>query len=283
MTFAEANGTEIKQGGLSADASFSLVTVPELKSNKQCPLCRLLSHLVHLGISGRETAPDLSQLEYLLAPVCIDNFQAVSLYRDWRMLAKCATVLSFKLSIPQDQKSRLGLSNTIDTGLGFQLLSPNSVNPGRPLHNGFKTATMDNNLRLLHTWMNTCVESHYDTCRGAKREGFQFKYGITAIDVVKRTLVCHTDSKNIKYAALSYVWETTLSQNNIVEERPNGNGRICLPPGVAKTIGGTLIIFQRLEIPYLWVDAYCIHQNVQLVKPQRFVRWATSTVMLRLR
>lgn len=69
------------------------------------------------------------------------------------------------------------------------------------------------------------------------------------INCASRTVVAA--SANCQYAALSYTWGS--------HKRPQiGSGSLGILP---QTIEDALIVTGWLNLPYLWVDAYCINQN----------------------
>jgi hypothetical protein len=53
-------------------------------------------------------------------------------------------------------------------GPSIQLLSLDSVAPMRPLLNGFRATTIEKSLDRLSMWIQTCHESHEDTCQHGK-------------------------------------------------------------------------------------------------------------------
>ncbi|KAH7078076.1 heterokaryon incompatibility protein-domain-containing protein [Paraphoma chrysanthemicola] len=78
--------------------------------------------------------------------------------------------------------------------------------------------------------------------------------GLCVIDCVARRLV--NVSPDVPYLCLSYVW------GSAVVEEPGPDG--TLPELLPKTIEDALVVAVRLDVPFLWVDCYCIDQkNVQ--------------------
>ncbi|KAH7070198.1 heterokaryon incompatibility protein-domain-containing protein, partial [Paraphoma chrysanthemicola] len=71
------------------------------------------------------------------------------------------------------------------------------------------------------------------------------------VDCVSRRLV--KISQDVPYICLSYVW------GSFQAEEPTSDGK--LPLRIPKTIEDALFVAICLEIPYLWVDCYCINQN----------------------
>jgi hypothetical protein len=155
------------------------------------------------------------------------------------------------------------------TGHGFQLLSPGSVDPARPLMNGFPVTTMERNLELLSQWFHTCRDSHKEIFRAPSLPTTASLGGIStihAIDVQSRT-ISELNLANTEYAALRYVWERSKEARANLTADPtsrlvaSGVTPTILPSSVAKVVEDTLHVCAALSIPYLWVDLYCVDQH----------------------
>ncbi|KAF2140434.1 uncharacterized protein K452DRAFT_204313, partial [Aplosporella prunicola CBS 121167] len=61
-----------------------------------------------------------------------------------------------------------------------------------------------------------------------------------------------------KYVALSYIWGQQKPREKDVEEK---EGRLYLTGPLGKTIEDAIIVTQRLNLRYLWIDRYCIPKD----------------------
>ena len=254
----------------------TLGTAAEITANAKCPFCRLLKHeLFQEGpeypwqIEGKDVSP--SKIQCTVWPIRADyeeemtylnektrNLVATRLRVDWRPLDGLS------------EKENYLVAHQRNTGNGIQLLSPDAVDPTRPLLNGYQASTIDNNLDLLRNWMNTCVSSHIPESneriyhREFRDSGLQ--YGIRVIDVENRVLV-NMNPESIDYAALSYVWGDDQAQYIKLQEEvvahtdPTGRTMSHLPSNIPRVIEDSIYVCSKLSIPYLWVDLYCIDQG----------------------
>lgn len=100
---------------------------------------------------------------------------------------------------------------------------------------------------LAKEWLQRCQALHLHCARDSK----------TCVSPL-RLINCATrklqlDFQSQPYVALSYVWGSTITQDS----RPT----LELPKSLPKTVEDAMIVAQILEIPYLWVDRYCISQT----------------------
>lgn len=260
--------------GYDARVRAEVGTLQEVKTNARCPLCRLIKHDLYGQDSshpweyyGDECDP--SKVRCALVPVRIDYYEDTKyLHAETKaMLATRVEVRLFGMTGCSEEESHLIERHS--RGSGIQLLSPGSVDPARPLLNGFRATTMENSLALLSRWIKTCHEHHNESCQFEKNTVSQFEsrpYRIRVIDIWERKLVDY-DPTCISYAALSYVWGqdkneyTKLADELQLQRDGAGNESTFLPPAVPKVIEDALLVCKALSIPYLWVDLYCIHQS----------------------
>jgi hypothetical protein len=248
--------------------SLSLSTLENVQSNTKCPFCRLLNHAIHgdgyahpwQNLSIEEFDP--SKVLCAITPIRADENEEM-LYADENVKELIATNLQVKI-LPME-----GLSQQITAMIGrgypfetcVQLLSPDSVDPARPLLNGYPATRMDASLSLLRNWMDTCVASHGTNCERASDNDFVFEFGIRVIDVENLMLV-DTDLAGIQYAALSYVWGSDQSQYlKLREFFQGGKAYSALPTDLPRVISDAIQVCKEIHVPFLWVDLYCIHQH----------------------
>ena len=105
-------------------------------------------------------------------------------------------------------------------------------------------------LELARQWLRTCRESHASSCMTSSPQTNLLRL----IDCRSRQLVEATHDQ--RYICLSYVWGCDAA------EEPTAQA--ALPDIVPKTVEDAMFVAINLDIPFLWVDRYCIDQdNVQ--------------------
>ena len=103
------------------------------------------------------------------------------------------------------------------------------------------------NFEFVKSAIDACRESHGSTCASS----LPHTHSLRLIDCKTRRLI--TVGKDHPYICLSYVWGPGTIEDEIY-------GSI-LPPNVPKTVEDALAVAINLEIPFLWVDRYCINQE----------------------
>jgi hypothetical protein len=93
----------------------------------------------------------------------------------------------------------------------------------------------------VREWMSHCELHHQDRCRFSVEPVLRMK----VIDCSSSSAAIIPAPKQCSYAALSYVWGYSGSQNRTVPA----------------TIKDAIIVCKELRIPYLWVDRHCINQS----------------------
>jgi hypothetical protein len=109
------------------------------------------------------------------------------------------------------------------------------------------------NMCLASKWVRLCYQKHEGLC-GEKLE--HVVPGLKVIDCISRKICVATHGH--PYVALSYVWGSPLPESH---ELP-----AIVPQTFPQTIEDAMVVAKELEIPYLWVDRYCIDQNNQTEK-----------------
>lgn len=247
----------------------NLGTLQGVWTNVRCPLCRLMKHdLVAQGIF-MTAVRNPAAVQCSLMPFRADSHEDTRCNND-STAAMVATRLQVGLSpMPGDRERHCEGPNSglrYIRSYGIRLLSPGSVDPARPLLNGFRATTMQNNLALLSQWLGTCCDHHTGSCRSAKSGADSTPALIRVIDVAQRKLVSR-DPAAIVYATLSYVWgqnredHTKLTDELQVQRDSSGNVSIFLPLVAPKVIEDSLFVCNSVSVPYLWVDLYCVHQD----------------------
>jgi hypothetical protein len=109
------------------------------------------------------------------------------------------------------------------------------------------------NMCLASKWVRLCYQRHEGLC-GEKLE--HVVPGLKVIDCISKKICVATHGHS--YVALSYVWGSPLPESH---ELP-----AIVPQTFPQTIEDAMVVAKELEIPYLWVDRYCIDQNNQTEK-----------------
>ncbi|KAF4634644.1 hypothetical protein G7Y89_g3460 [Cudoniella acicularis] len=187
--------------------SVTLGTLKEVNANTRCPFCRLLHHDLYETVSSdywpqEDNYFDQLKVRIHVRPYRLD-YDEVMKYIHGKPRPMVATILIARL----DPMKELSEQETLlvrhhPHGVGIQLLSPDYMDPARPLLNG----------------------SEYD---------------IRVIDVEQCTIV-ENNPRDISYAALSYVWGKDNIQNAKLQDQygvqtDTVNGPFStLPPNISK-------------------------------------------------
>lgn len=262
-----------RKGGTSIHAG----TLREVLDNIQCPLCRLIRHDLYGSLphdsssslwydlpSGLEAPqPNPSRVRCCLDPMRADYFEETR-YTAQATRDQVATMVTVRLAGVDGCSTReADHIRRHYCGNGLRLLSPDSVDPNRPLLNGYRAATtLTQSLAQLSGWIKTCCHSHQDTCELPDLTPQNRRGCLRLINVALRTLVSR-DPETCAYAALSYVWgQKTEEYVRFADEIQLGDdGVAVLPPSAPGIIEDGIEVCKRLEIPFLWVDLYCVDQH----------------------
>ncbi|KAK2763629.1 hypothetical protein CKAH01_15909 [Colletotrichum kahawae] len=113
-------------------------------------------------------------------------------------------------------------------------------------------------------WISACETSHASTCGQDTRSFLEAYPGLDVlrlIDVDDRCLVEVNDFR--PYIALSYVWGGISTVRMTRANLPRFLKQNALEPllRIPKTIRDTIQLARRLNIRYVWVDAFCLIQD----------------------
>lgn len=114
------------------------------------------------------------------------------------------------------------------------------------------------NFRMISKRLKECREAH-EECKNKRSTYTQRVRGMRLIDCRTRTVV-PAPGGDFSYAALSYVWGdsgNSLFRNGFINE----DGSHKLPGPLPNTILDAILVTQKLNIRYLWIDRYCIRQD----------------------
>jgi hypothetical protein len=226
---------DIKRAGSKESLPVPIGTLADVKANSLCPFCRLIKHTLYYedrkypweGYQMVEINPSKIRIEVL--PVRADRLEEMK-FEDEKTRDMVATVLqpilrpSTDLSEYEQEVVRHHYRDRV-----IQLLSPDSIDPARPLLNGYGTTTSENSLTLLRAWIDTCVNSHGELCHPGRTEGPVSEYGLRVIDV-KNRVVKDLDPAGVPtYAALSYVWGEYPARFITLREHFIGKSSACYP------------------------------------------------------
>lgn len=259
----------------------ALGTLEEVRANAYCPLCRLVRYQV-CGLEDERTS-SRSRVWHTLDPArtrCFMQPMRVDYDDDGKYIAEetkdlLASMIQVHLEGAEGcSRKEVEMCQQWYCGHGFRLLSPGSVDPKRPLLNGYHATTVRASLDLLAGWISACDAHHGNTCsvdmdgspstsNGSSESGLDLP---RVVDAESRKLL-EVEPEAARYAALSYVWgsqrrnyASLLTELEVkVDER--GHTSIALPAQAPTIIEDAVSACKALSIPYLWVDLYCIHQE----------------------
>ncbi|KAH7356240.1 heterokaryon incompatibility protein-domain-containing protein, partial [Pyrenochaeta sp. MPI-SDFR-AT-0127] len=107
------------------------------------------------------------------------------------------------------------------------------------------------NFEVASNWLRRCRETHLEACNRVHGR----THTLRLIDCKTRRLIVAKQGQ--PYICLSYVWGEAVHKAEFSTE---------LPDVVPKTVEDAMFVAVNLEIPYLWVDRYCIDQANPLEK-----------------
>jgi hypothetical protein len=126
------------------------------------------------------------------------------------------------------------------------------------------------NFDTIKSWIAVCTSSHnsvneYAGCGTREWEHLQKRpCDLKVIDVTNDCIT--TLPKGESYVALSYVWGQTTTlmatkENRDVLSKLGGLSRAANKVPIARTILDAIILTQKVDIGYIWVDSLCIVQD----------------------
>lgn len=266
--FSLFTGPRYSVGGFDQKCPHQMGTLQQVKNNERCPLCRLIKHDVYSDWTPQygknsDAGCDLTKIWCILYPLRIDYTEDTKYVGD-RTKEMLATRVEIRLKAAEDSSQKEeSFAQRHLSGPGILLLSPESVDPARPLLNGFRAGSVQNGLLKLSEWMRTCHQhhkecNHLESNKGSALEPSQ----IRVIDVRERKLV-DRDITTVTYAALSYVWGQGHRQYSKLASnlRVGEDGVVYLPTAAPQVVEDAINVCMALSIPYLWADLYCLHQD----------------------
>jgi hypothetical protein len=204
--------------------------------------CRLCLYFAKLVLESHDTSNFGENTEYHLyafsaVRAFLIGFSPVQNTLNGLRGGICLAVLPEQVSgVPQELTQFIGLVQTPDhDGLQIKALNP---------------ATVD--MQSIRQWYSFCSEHHIYQCA---LEPTTRVPGLQVIDCIRRKIV---KWRGEKYSALSYVWGNSDGVHH------GGVGGSMLPPSVPAVIEDAMTLSCQLDLPFIWVDKYCIPQdNVQ--------------------
>lgn len=104
---------------------------------------------------------------------------------------------------------------------------------------------------ILRRWLSCCSSSHRTWCKTRNRRPFST---FRVIDCSSRRIV--QAPEDCSYCALSYVWGAAEREEESEPPKPGD-----LPKTLPRVIRDALVVTEKLNYQYLWVDKYCINQE----------------------
>ncbi|RDW63615.1 hypothetical protein BP6252_11160 [Coleophoma cylindrospora] len=145
------------------------------------------------------------------------------------------------------------------------------------------------NMELLKGWLRNCEENHKSWC--PSKLPFEMESpNLRVIDVVTGNIVWAP--ANCRYLALSYVWGPPIISNIYLRLLISNSYDLGKPGGLferlqllPKTIKDAIVVCQKLNERYLWIDSLCIiqddalDQKYQITKMDMVYRRALLTIV----
>ncbi|RTE78469.1 hypothetical protein BHE90_007063 [Fusarium euwallaceae] len=205
-----------------------------------CPLCRFLATTASIGYSTPSPLGLNTEIVYNLKTVSlplafgwhlVDTLQGGYLF-DFNLLGvhSGSSFTPDCCILPVDENSKKSKWPAI------REISPTSID-----------------FSILQSWLLQCRNHHSASCAPPDQIILQDISGLKLIDCQTRQVV--KAPRDATYVALSYVWGKSHAAESTVLNRSS------LPETVPRTIEDALQVVLRLNLKYLWVDKYCIHQS----------------------
>jgi hypothetical protein len=236
----------------SMTASFFTWDLATAKSNTSCTFCLFLQKILSLSPAHRELSSGTVAIEQL-------RFAEDNRAETGRN-ATCMWVSSYPGKTPPEggyapryENYRHAIYQQIATGTG---------------ENGdgelFKCRRINSeciDLNLISRWISLCERNH-DGCRETGLPNFQEEFRFRVLDVQRGCVV--DVQPNCRYFALSYVWGGVIQMQltSLTYEFMTSDGALFDDQlRLATSIEDAILLCQKLNERYLWVDALCIVQD----------------------
>lgn len=214
------------ESAFSGSYDIDLSPFAKLPLDESCQLCRLLNAVFPTPFDPTKKIPWLHS--------CYQSGFEISEEADIAVQKTCLRVRWVPKGGTWDDIERPPRS---DAGCILRIRNPSNVT-------ALQKPKID--FSKLKSWIKECCEMHTTTHR--KPDQLKHIPGMKVIDVRTRAVVPATTE--FDYAALSYVWGANQTQDTI-----------RLSDSAPKVIEDALEVAMKLDIPYLWVDRYCIDQQ----------------------
>ena len=242
-------------------------TISATLSKKNCPSCRLITHLISFYPTVRRILPE-SQITLWVARYRMDNRSKLP-QTDEISVPRCIEV---HLCMHKQGKEDEGVARKCSViGLLLPTRKPTLPKKTRLQRHDelFSTLAYDNivyarqttytvDVELLKVWMSFCGKSH-SRCKNNLPDG-EAKTSLRLIDVLEQRLVKATFDKD--YVALSYVWgkgkNEVLLRGTIEQFQQAGSLTF---ESVPRIVADVMQLVAALGERYLWVDTACIIQD----------------------
>lgn len=120
---------------------------------------------------------------------------------------------------------------------------------------------------VIRQWVDGCLQRHESVC--TCRDPFELP-GFQVIDCEARKLV--TWDRKEGFAALSYVWGHPQPEADRTRHSSQTEAdRTVLPNPAERVVEDAIACASKLNIPYLWVDRFCINQEDESGTKQRLL------------
>jgi hypothetical protein len=225
----------------------------QLQQNQDCLTCQKLSK--HLGKTQR--------LSSNTGFKCYLRYRSFTLFSVWTLRLK------------QSDLDRLGHYEWL-AKIGSVSDAINGV--------GVAVNSQAIDLSRIQAWVKNCDDNHLGVCHSIADPWQTIKLTtlLLFIDVESRCLTrkpVKVDT-NTRYAALSYVWGTSINPLQTTMEnldqlcQKGAFDTLCSSSLVPKTIEHCVLLTRALGIRYLWVDRFCIVQDDNIGKANQIAAMA---------
>lgn len=226
----------------------------DIREKKCCPLCRLVMSTLH-----RRVDVDLGQL----MPSTQVHYQ-VKRFGEFQSVDHPGSVFVNRLALSIHDAT---LADNPLYQTFIQLYSGDYTDKKEHLHDSIMRGRSISNaidMGLVKMWLDSCQAQHDSKCCSRELSAESGWSSFKLIDVRTRHVV--PARLPCQFVALSYVWGAQEVQQLVLTQ--STYSRLTRQDGlsdtwkdVPSTIKDAMTLCERLQVPFLWVDALCIQQD----------------------
>lgn len=239
--------------------------IDEIAKRSDCPSCRLVTHVVRIGLPTILEPDFHSKTEDVDRISCTLGSSLGHEMNEWPKqdnAGPSAIWLNIVLDINHRHlKLRRGLVLDVEQTTPGRM---RGSSPLTPFYSGRAINPDRVDFNIVKSWLETCKTIHTYRCGHVSPANPPGLPHFRVIDVVSRTVVDAPPA--CRYVALSYVvGPPSYGKSMFRLRRANSAGQdtssIKLPPSLPRTFEDSMAVVREIGERYLWVDALCIFDD----------------------